>query len=173
VGINVIQAASLAGAVDVIAVDVHESKLADAKRFGATHVVNSADLEPEGAIRELTDGRGVDVAFDVVGIPRVTRQAYDSLARLGKLVVIGIAPMGAEAGIPMTSLMYEERTIVGSLYGSGTPRQDIGKLIELYRAKKIQLDELITRTWPLEQINEAYDALSRGEVLRSVVTFNA
>ena len=78
---------------------------------------------------------------------------------------------GAEAGIPMTSLMYEERTIVGSLYGSGTPRADILKLVDLYRGKKIKLDELLTRTYPLAQINEAYDALGRGEVLRSVVTF--
>jgi S-(hydroxymethyl)glutathione dehydrogenase/alcohol dehydrogenase len=171
VGINVIQAASIAGAVNVIAVDVHESKLAHAKAFGATHTVNSADLEPASAIRELTHGRGVDFAFDVVGQPAVTRQAYDALARLGTLVVIGIAPTGAEAAIPMTSLMYEERTIIGSLYGSGTPRSDILKLVDLYRAKKIKLDELLTRTYPLSQINEAYDALARGEVLRSVVEF--
>jgi NDMA-dependent alcohol dehydrogenase len=171
VGINVVQAAALAGAVNIFAVDVHESKLAHAKAFGATHTINSADLEPASAIRELTGGRGVDFAFDVVGLPSVTRQAYDSLARVGTLVVIGIAPTGAEAGIPMTSLMYEERTIIGSLYGSGTPRADILKLVDLYRAKKIKLDELLTRSYPLTQINEAYDALGRGEVLRSVVTF--
>jgi S-(hydroxymethyl)glutathione dehydrogenase/alcohol dehydrogenase len=171
VGLNVVQAAALAGAVKVIAVDVHAGKLTQARAFGATDTVNSADLEPAGTIRELTDGRGVDYAFDVVGIPSVTRQAYDSLARLGTLVVIGLAPAGSAAAIPMISVVYEERTVIGSWSGSGTPREDIPKLAALYRAGRLKLDELLTRTYPLEQINEAYDALSRGQVLRSVVTF--
>jgi S-(hydroxymethyl)glutathione dehydrogenase/alcohol dehydrogenase len=71
----------------------------------------------------------------------------------------------------MISLTYEERSIVGSLYGSGRPRTDIPRLIDLYRAGRLKLDQLLTRTYPLEQINEAYEALSRGEVARSVVTF--
>jgi S-(hydroxymethyl)glutathione dehydrogenase / alcohol dehydrogenase len=169
VGINVVQAAALAGAVSVIAVDIHEPKLQDARRFGATHTVNASEANPVEAIRDVTGGRGVDFAFDVVGAPAVTRVAYDSLARMGTLVVVGIAPAGEEVALPMTSLLYEERTVVGSLYGSGNPRQDILKLVALYRAGKIKLDELLTRTYPLAQINEAYDALSRGEVLRSVV----
>lgn len=172
VGINVIQAAALAGAVKVIAVDVHAAKLAHARFFGATHGVDGSTEDVGTVIRAATNGRGVDFAFDVVGVPHVTRQAYDALARLGTLVVIGIAAAGAEVALPMTSLMYEERTIVGSLYGSGSPRGDILKLVALYRAGKVKLDELLTRTYPLARINEAYDALARGEVLRSVVTFS-
>jgi NDMA-dependent alcohol dehydrogenase len=171
VGINAIQAAALSGATVVVAVDVHESKLRDAKRFGATHVVNAKESNAPEVIREITTGRGVDYALDVVGAPGVTRQAYDSLSKMGTLLVIGIAPVGEEAKLPMTSLMYEERKIVGSLYGSGNPREDIVKLIYLYRARKVRLNELLTRTYPLAQINVAYDALSHGEVLRSVVTF--
>jgi Zn-dependent alcohol dehydrogenase len=171
VGLNVVQAAAVAGAVIVIAVDVHETKLRAAKRFGATHAVNASSANAVEAIGELTAGRGVDYAFDVVATPTVTRQAYDALARMGTLVVIGIAATGQEAVLPMTSLMYEERRIIGSLYGSGDPRQDIVKLIGLYRAGKLKLDELLTRAYPLARINEAYAALAQGEVLRSVVTF--
>jgi S-(hydroxymethyl)glutathione dehydrogenase/alcohol dehydrogenase len=171
VGLNVVQAASLAGAVKVIAVDLHETKLREAIRFGATDIVDASHGDAVEKVRALTDARGVDYAFDVVGMPAVTRQAYDSLARLGTLVVIGLAPVGTAAAIPMISVVYEERTVIGSLYGSGVPRDDIPKLAALYRAGKLKLDELLTRTYPLTQINEAYDALSRGEVLRSVVTF--
>ena len=141
-------------------------------RLPRSEKTNGWQREASAVIRELTDGRGVDFAFDVVGLPAVTRQAYDSLARRGTLVIVGIAPAGAETPLPMQSMMYEERTVTGSLYGSGSPRQDIEKLIELYRRGTLKLDELLTRTYPLEQINEAYAALERGEVARSVVTFS-
>ena len=172
VGLNVVRAAALAGAATVVAVDLHEAKLREAASFGATHAVNAAShADPAGAVREVTGGTGVDFAFDVVGAPRVTRQAYDALARRGTLVVVGIAPAGQEVALPMTSLMYEERTVTGSLYGSGDPRADILKLVDLHRAGKLKLDALLTRTYPLAEINEAYDALERGEVLRSTVEF--
>jgi Zn-dependent alcohol dehydrogenase len=171
VGLNAVQAAALAGAARVIGVDGVAAKLAYATRFGATDVIDASRADAAAVIRELTQGRGVDFAFDVVGLPSVTRQAYDSLARRGTLVVVGIAPTGAETPLPMHSLMYEERTVTGSLYGSGSPRHDIAKLIDLYRRGKLKLDELLTRTYPLEQINDAYAALERGEVARSVVTF--
>lgn len=172
VGLNVVQAAALAGAVTVVAVDLHAAKLREAIAFGATHTVDaSSHPDPAGAVREITGGAGVDFAFDVVGAPRVTRQAYDALARRGTLVVVGLAPAGHETPIPMISLTYEERTVTGSLYGSGDPRVDILKLIDLHRAGKLKVDALLTRTYPLSQINEAYAALERGEVLRSVVTF--
>ena len=172
VGLNVVQAAALAGAIKVIAIDRLETKLREAARFGATHTVDGSRVDSVATVRELTAGRGVDYAFDVVGAPAVTRQAYDSLARLGTLVAIGLAPAGKDAALPMISCVYEERTIVGSLYGSCSAREEIPKLTALYRAGKLKLDELLTRTYPLAQINEAYDALERGEVLRSVVTFS-
>jgi S-(hydroxymethyl)glutathione dehydrogenase/alcohol dehydrogenase len=172
VGLNVVQAAALAGAVTVIAVDLHAAKLREAVAFGATHTLDaSSHPDPAAAVRELAGGAGVDFAFDAVGAPRVTRQAYDALARRGTLVVVGLAPAGHEVSLPMISLTYEERTVTGSLYGSGDPRSDILKLIDLHRAGKLKVDALLTRTYPLSQINEAYGALERGEVLRSVVTF--
>ena len=172
VGLNVIQAAALAGARVVVAVDVHAGKFELAKRLGATHVVDASGEEPAAAVRAVTGGRGVDFSFDAVGAPAVVRQAYDCLARTGRLVVLGIASAGAEVSLPLGPLVFEERQVVGSFYGSGRPREDIPALIGQYRAGRLKLDELLTRRYPLERINEAYAALDRGEVARSVVVFD-
>jgi S-(hydroxymethyl)glutathione dehydrogenase/alcohol dehydrogenase len=171
VGLNVIQGAVSAGAATLVAVDLHRSKLHLARRFGATHTVDAATGDPVDAVRSITSGRGVDHAFDAVGSPATVRQAYDVLAKLGKLIVLGISPAGAEVSLPLGAMVFEERQILGSFYGSGNPREDIPALAQLYRQGKLKLDELLSRRYPLEQINEAYAALDRGEVARSVVVF--
>jgi NDMA-dependent alcohol dehydrogenase len=171
VGLNVVQGAAIAGAERVIAVDLLDHKLDLARRFGATHTVNASTDEPAEQVRALTGGRGVDYAFEVVGTARTVRQAYDSLAKRGMAIAVGVSPTTAEVSVPLLSMVFEERVLTGSMYGSAVPRIDIPKLIDLYRAGKLKLDELLTRTYPLEQINAAYDALERGEVARSVVTF--
>jgi S-(hydroxymethyl)glutathione dehydrogenase / alcohol dehydrogenase len=171
VGLNVVQGAAIAGAEKIIAVDVLPSKLAFAKRFGATHGIDASAGDPVAQVRELTGGRGVDYAFEVIGLPKTMRQAYDCLAKRGMAVVVGVSPMTTEVSVPVMTLVYEERVLTGSVYGSSRPRIDIPKLIDLYRAGKLKLDELLTRSYPFQQINEAYEALERGEVARSVVTF--
>jgi Zn-dependent alcohol dehydrogenase len=171
VGLNVVQGAALAGAEKIIAVDLLENKLDFARRFGATHTVNASGGKPVEQIRSLTGGRGVDYAFEVIGLPATIRQAYDSLAKRGVAVVVGVTPFETEVSVPVMSLVFEERVLTGSVYGSSRPRIDIPKLIDLYHAGKLKLDELLTRTYPFERINEAYEALGRGEVARSVVTF--
>ena len=169
VGLNVIQGAASAGAATVVAVDLHKSKLELARRLGATHVIDASSEDPTQAVRALTHSRGVDHAFDAVGSARTVRQAYDVLARAGKLVVLGIAR--EEVSLPLGPLVFEERQVLGSFYGSGRPREDIPALAEMYVRGKLKLDELLTRRYRLEQINEAYAALDRGEVARSVVVF--
>lgn len=171
VGLNVVQGAALAGAEKIIAVDLIEGKLTYARQFGATHTVNASGSNPVEQIRALTAGRGVDYAFEVVGLPATMRQAYDSLAKRGMAVVVGVTPTTAEVSVPSLSLVYEERMLTGSLYGSASPKVEIPRLIALYRAGKLKLDELLTRSYKFEEINEAYAALERGEVARSVVTF--
>lgn len=171
VGLNVVQGAALAGAEKIIAVDLLDRKLDFARRFGATHAVNAAGGDPVEPVRALTGGRGVDYAFEVIGQPRTMRQAWDVLAKRGLAVVVGVTPMTAEVAVPVMQLVFEERMLTGSLYGSSRPRIDILKLIDLYRAGKLKLDELLTRSYPFADINEAYAALERGEVARSVVTF--
>jgi S-(hydroxymethyl)glutathione dehydrogenase / alcohol dehydrogenase len=171
VGLNAVQGARLAGAEKIIAVDLVDRKLEFARQFGATHTVNAAAGDPVAQVRALTGGRGVDYAFEVIGLPKTMRQAYDCLAKRGTAVVVGVAPMTMEVAVPVMSLVYEERVLTGSVYGSSRPRLDIPRLIDLYRSGKLLLDELLTRTYPFEQINEAYAALERGEVARSVVRF--
>ncbi len=171
VGINVIQGAAIAGAEKIIAVDVLPNKLEFARQFGATHTVNAKETNPVEAIRALTGGRGVDYAFEVIGLPATIRQAYDSLKKRGLAVVVGVTPMTMEVSVPIMTLVFEERTLTGSIYGSSRPLIDIPLLINMYKAGKLKLDELLTRRYPFSQINEAYEALERGEGIRSVVTF--
>lgn len=171
VGLNAIQGAAIAGAEKIIAVDLLPAKLAFARQFGATHTVDAAHSDPVAEVRGLTGGRGVDYAFEVIGLPKTMRQAYDCLAKRGMAVVVGVTPMATEISVPVMSLVFEERVLTGSVYGSSRPRLDIPKLIDLYRAGKLKLDELLTRTYPFKEINDAYAALERGEVARSVVTF--
>ncbi len=138
--------------------------------FG-TDTVNASTGDPVKQVRDLAGGKGVDFAFEVVGLSKTMRQAYDSLRKRGKAIIVGVSPTTNEVSIPTLSLVYEERVLTGSLYGSARPKTDIPRLMDLYAAGKLKLDELLTRTYPFEQINEAYAALERGEVARSVVLF--
>jgi S-(hydroxymethyl)glutathione dehydrogenase/alcohol dehydrogenase len=113
----------------------------------------------------------VDYAFEVIGLPATIRQAYDSLKKRGLAVVVGVTPMTTEVSVPIMTLVFEERTLTGSVYGSSRPLIDIPMLMDLYKAGKLKLDELLTRRYPFSQINEAYEALERGEGLRSLVIF--
>ncbi|MCX5906333.1 MAG: Zn-dependent alcohol dehydrogenase [Deltaproteobacteria bacterium] len=171
VGINCIQGAAIAGAEKVIAVDKLPNKLQYAKTFGATHTIDASKGNPVEQVRALTGGRGVDYAFEVIGLPAVIRQAYDCLCKRGVCVVVGVAPMTMEVSVPIMTLVFEEKVLTGSVYGSARPWIDIPMLMRLYQAGKLKLDELLTRKYPFAQINEAYEALERGEVLRSIVTF--
>ena len=171
VGLNVIQGAALCGASHIIAVDIFPSKLELAKQFGATDVVNAKEADPVDQIRSLTGGLGVDFAFEVIGATPTIQQAFQAVKRGGKAVVVGVPRMGEETAIQGFSLALEEKSLVGSLYGSGNFRRDFPKLIDLYMQKKLKIDELVSRTIRLEQVNEAFDAMEKGEVARSVIVY--
>lgn len=171
VGLNAIQGGRLAGAEKIIAVDVLDNKLDYGRQFGATHLVNARDADPVAAVMEITGGLGADYVFEVIGNPNTMRQGYQMARRGGSLIIVGVAPTGVEVSFPASSIMLDEKTIRGSLYGSCRPKLDAPKILDLYKAGKLQLDELISREYPLEQINEAFAALSRGEVARSIVRF--
>lgn len=171
VGLNAIQGGALAGAEKIIAVDVLDNKLEYARQFGATHLINASRVDPIEAVKEATGGRGADYAFEVIGNVKTIAQAYQMIRRGGTLVVVGVAPMGAEVAINASSIMLDEKTIRGSLYGSCQPKLDAPRMLNLYKAGKLKLDELISREYPLEQINDAFDALRRGDVARSIIRF--
>lgn len=173
IGLNIVQSARLAGASKIIAVDRVASKLDYARTFGATAVVNSAESDPVQAILDLTGGVGVDYAFEAIGLPEPIEQAYDSTRKGGTCVVAGIAPKEARARINVNALVYAEKTLKGTIYGSTRPRIDLLKLIDLHEQGKLELESLLTRTYPLSQINEAYEDLEQGKVARSLILPNA
>ncbi len=170
VGLNVIQGCRIAGAATIIAVDIAPQKLDLAAAFGATHQIDAGRQDVVSTVRRLTHG-GADYAFEVIGNTRTIRQAYDSIHRGGTAVVVGEAAPGDEVKIDAFTLPMMEKTLKGSFYGSTRPRVDMPKLIDLYVAGKLKLDELITRTVRLDEVNEAFAAMERGEVARSVIAY--
>ena len=172
VGLNIIQGAALAGADRIIAVDPLENKLSYAKQFGATDViVGGTEAGVVDKIRDLTHG-GADYAFDAIGNAEVIQQAYDATGLGGTVALVGMAPETQEIRLNALSLPRSERVIMGSWYGSAQPWNDLPKMVELYLHGKIKIDEMITRRYPLDQVNEAYDALANGEVARSIIAFD-
>ncbi len=170
VGLNAIQGAKLVNASKIIAVDIYDHKLEFAYKFGATHVVNSKEEDPVKAIQALTDD-GVDFAFDTFGHKITTEQAYKATRKGGTTVVVGLAPDGMGAEIPMIDLVRNQKTLVGSYYGSASPQETFGKLLEFYLQGRIDVGGMVTRRYKLEEINEAYEALERGEDGRGVIVF--
>ncbi len=171
VGLNVIQGAALAGASKVIAVDLLENKLAAAKQFGATDVVDASSGDAVQQVQQITGG-GVDYAFEAIGLAKTAEQCWQMLKKGGHAYVIGMIPMGQSVSVPGPEFIFAEKSIGGSFYGSTRQTVDMPWLMELYRQKRLKIDELISRRYKLDQINEAYDALKNGEVNRSVITFD-
>jgi S-(hydroxymethyl)glutathione dehydrogenase/alcohol dehydrogenase len=170
VGLNVIQGCSLAGAEKIIAIDVNPNKLEMAREFGATHFVNASNEDPIAKVRELTGG-GAHYAFEAIGLPAAIKQAFDMVRSGGEAVVVGMAPLGSEATISAPAFL-QEKVLRGCLYGSTRPRYDMPRLLDLYMSKRLKLDELVSRTYPIEGINDAFSAMKAGEVARSVIVFN-
>ncbi len=171
IGLNIVQGARMVGARQIIAVDTHASKLAHAKVFGATHSIDASTCDSVLAVRDLTRGFGADYTFEAIGKPEAIAQAFDATRKGGKCVVAGICRADARAPINVNQLVYAEKSLIGTLYGTARPRQDLLGLIDMHASGQLLLDELITTTYPLEQINEAYGALIRGEVARSLIVF--
>jgi S-(hydroxymethyl)glutathione dehydrogenase/alcohol dehydrogenase len=170
VGLNVVQGANLAAATTIIAVDTLDNKLEMAKQFGATHVVNASKEDPLAKIREITGG-GADYAFEVIGKAEVIAQAFDSVKPGGTAVAVGMPPLGSQLTLNAALIFMQAKTLMGCNYGSARFRVDMPMLVDLYMAGRLKLDELVSRTYPIEKINEAFDAMKNGEVARSIIKF--
>ena len=171
VGLSIIQGARVAGARRIIAVDKFGAKLDLARELGATDTVNATETDPVAAIRELTGGRGVDHAFEAVGLPMLVDQAVRSLAIRGTATIVGVLPAGAKIEFPWEALRPECR-LQTSRMGSNAFRFDIPNYLELYEQGRLRLDEMISRRIPLDAINDAFRAMDEGEGARSVVVFD-
>lgn len=174
IGLNVIQGAKMVGADRIIGIDINPDREAIARKFGMTDFVNPKDLGPNGDIVghliELTQG-GADYTFECVGNPTLMRQALESAHRgWGVSTIIGVASAGQEISTRPFQLVTGRRWI-GSAFGGARGRTDVPKIVDWYMEHKINIDDLITHKLPLEQINEGFDMMARGESIRTVVEY--
>jgi S-(hydroxymethyl)glutathione dehydrogenase / alcohol dehydrogenase len=171
VGLNVVQGARLAGAATIIACDLLDGKLTYAKQFGATHTVNASATKVVDYARSLTAGRGVDYAFDAIGGEATTLQILDAIRPGGTAVIVGMAAMSVRAPVTPYAMALQEKVLKGTMYGSVRPNIDFPWLVDLYLQGRLKIDELVSRTYALEEINEGFAALRSGQVARGVVVF--
>lgn len=171
VGLNAIQGAVLADARQIIAVDINDHKLEYATSFGATDVVNAAEVDPVAAVKALTGGLGVDYAFEVIGNPVTVKQAYDMTRPAGTAVIVGLTRPDASITVPTVELVRYEKRLLGCFYGSVVPRRDFPKYLQWYAEGKLKIDQLITAHYRLDQINEAFAAMEAGQNARGVILF--
>ncbi len=171
VGLNAVQGAALSGARKIIALDLAQDKLEAAIEFGATHGLRADAADLNDQIKSLTGGRGVDYVFVTVGAKAAFDQAYDLMAKGGALVIVGMPPVGVTSEFDILTLADETKRILGSKMGSSNIHVDLPRLVELYKQGRLKLDELVTGRYALDEINEAFAAVNRGEALRNVIIF--
>jgi Zn-dependent alcohol dehydrogenase len=171
VGINAVQGAAFSGAFPLIAVDVSDTKLQDAKKFGATHLVNAKKEDPVKAVQQLTNGRGAEYVFVAVGNVAAVQQGVAMSSKRGMIVAIGLPPAQQALDISLPGFIATEKTLTGAYMGSTKLTTDIPKLIAAYSAGVLKLDEQITGRYQLHQINEAIESVERGEAIRNVIVF--
>jgi NDMA-dependent alcohol dehydrogenase len=171
VGLNVIQGAKIAGAERIIAVDMFESKLKMAEQFGATDLVKADDGDPVAAVAGLTGGRGADVAFEVIGLGPTIEQTINMARNGGEAILVGVPRMEVMLNLNAAfTFLYLAKTVKGCWYGSSNVREDIPKLIQLYKDGTLKLEELVSREIGVDGVNEAFSAMQSGEVARSLIT---
>ena len=171
VGLNVVQGAKLAGAKTIIAADLLDNKLAYAREFGATHTINAKKDDVVKRVRDLTGGLGADYAFDAIGTSATASQIVDAIAPGGHAVLVGIPAASAKAEVSPMQMVYGEKRLSGTYYGSIKPATDFGLLADLDMEKRIDLDSLISRTYRFDEINEGFRLLTSGGVARGVIAF--
>lgn len=170
VGVNVIQGARLAGAGQIIAVDASAAKLDIASNFGATHTINARDVDVVEAVAELTRGDGVDYAFEAIGLAKTIETAFATTGPGGTTVLVGQVPDGVTVTLDPFRISNEEKRVIGSNYGSSIPTIDFPRIVDLYMDGRVNLDDLITSTIKLADINSAFDNMRRGEGIRAVIS---
>jgi S-(hydroxymethyl)mycothiol dehydrogenase len=169
VGVAAIAGAALAGATTIIAVDIDAKKLERAKELGATHTVDSSGTDPVEQIRELTGGFGADVVIDAVGRPETYKQAFYARDLAGTVVLVGVPTPEMTLELPLLDVFGRGGSLKSSWYGDCLPSRDFPMLISLYRQGKLDLDAFVTERIGIGQVEEAFDKMHAGAVLRSVV----
>ncbi len=170
IGLSAIQGARIAGANKIIAVDMNAGKLELAQSMGATHVINAASDDPVEAVQELTGG-GVHNSFEAVGMKVTAEQSFKMLRSGGQATIIGMIPVGTMLEVHGPELL-SEKTLTGSNMGSNQFRTDMPRFVEMYLDGRLMLDEMVSKTISLEEINEGFEDMKTGNVARSVIAFD-
>jgi len=169
VGGGALLGASLAGARKIIAVDVDDRKLRWAREFGATDVINSRETDPVAAIRELTGGNGADVVIEAIGQPETYRQAFYARDLAGTVVLAGVPTPDMRLDLPLLDVFGRGGSLKSSWYGDCLPSRDFPVLVDLHLQGRLPLEKFVSETIALDQVENAFAKMQRGEVLRSVV----
>ena len=169
VGCAAVAGSRLAGASTIIAIDLDPRKLGLASQFGATHVIDASDGDVVEAVRALTGGNGADVCIEAVGNPTVMQQAFYARDLAGTLVQVGVPTPDMRIDLPMIDFFGRGGRLRPSWYGDCLPSRDFPMLVDLYLQGRLDLDRFVSETIGLQDVDEAFDRMERGEVLRSVV----
>ncbi|MFE6332050.1 S-(hydroxymethyl)mycothiol dehydrogenase [Streptomyces sp. NPDC057798] len=169
VGDAAVVGARLAGAAQVIAVDIDDRKLTTARSLGATHTVNSRTADPVQAIRDLTGGFGADVVIEAVGRPETYRQAFYARDLAGTVVLVGVPTPEMQLELPFLDVFGRGGALKSSWYGDCLPSRDFPMLIDLYLQGRLDLDAFVSETIALDEVEDAFARMDKGDVLRSVV----
>jgi S-(hydroxymethyl)glutathione dehydrogenase/alcohol dehydrogenase len=172
VGLCIVQGCRLAGCNPIVALDLVDRKLEFARGFGATHTIDAASEDALERLRRITGG-GAEYVFDSVGSPRTVPQALEAARPGGTATIVGLYGLKEEVPISPATLVLQNKRLLGSFMGSVRPRLDLPRLIELYRSGRLQLDEMITRRYTLEQLPQAFEDMEAGRVARGVIVFGS
>jgi Zn-dependent alcohol dehydrogenase len=167
VGLNVAQGAAIAGCERIIAIDRHRPALEFARQFGATDLVEAANIPDQ--VKSLTGGRGTDFVFDTVGAPATLADAFGATRKGGTVVLTGLSRIDAVGNVQMFPFVMQEKRLIGSAYGSGRPTEDIVRLVDWFRRGRLKLKELVSRTYALGEVNDALASLAAGAGARGVI----
>ncbi|MCP4002934.1 MAG: Zn-dependent alcohol dehydrogenase [bacterium] len=170
IGLSIIQGARLAGARKIIAVDLADNKLEMARKFGATDTVNGTG-DALGAIREMTDGIGVDFAFEAVGVPQLMVQTNEAARRGGTAVIVGVGKLTDQVPFNALMLSMSGKTVKGSMYGDAHPHRDFPMLLDLYKNGKLNLDDMVTNTYSIDEGPQAFEDMEKGVNARGVIVY--
>ncbi|HEY7136931.1 MAG TPA: Zn-dependent alcohol dehydrogenase [Acidimicrobiia bacterium] len=169
VGQAVIQGARIAGAARIFAIDPVELKRKAAEQLGATDLIDPAQGDPVEQVKAATGGRGADYAFEVIGLPETIVQAFNTARRGGTAVVVGMPRVDSMVTLPGFQLFFEEKQLLGCVYGSAQVRRDFPRFVSLVETGRLDLNAMVSRRIKIDEINDAFRAMQAGEVIRSVI----
>jgi len=171
VGLSIIQGARLAGASTIIAIDLADNKLEMARNFGATHTVNGGNEDAVGKCKELTGGHGPDYSFEAVGVPQLMITANNATRRGGTTVIVGVGKLTEEVPFNALMLSMDGKAIKGSFYGDTNFRSDMPMLLDLYRGGKLNLDDMVSQTYTIDEAPQAVLDMIAGKNARGVIVY--